>query len=381
MKEQKEQDAVLNKIAQLLGDLKTHNTTAAISIFQLPPDTITKGGAEWEQNGGGIPAYFETEEPPYCVGPHKLGDREGTKEQLAGVQYWIRVDDSMKITTDALLRVLSPILLPQEINPREQNVASSLLDIVLKQSNKKRDNWSKFLRLRGAWSDQDQAKDWVEDNGMLDFSWNDVKNPTRFGVDFGQSMEPSEVRKEQREAKYWWIDIPDLTGLVLKILPTLIRQREKELRGGKSKAELVGENVILDYAKEDRTLSDTESITSTANRHGVARDTAKKGREEKAGKLNHYQSPQRQGVSPRREQGGDALKNLSIDRQEPQGTLEDAKDAVVTYIYSKWGWDKTKAEQWVAQYNDTHELKEAFEEVNQKNTVAQLADDWDEERL
>ncbi len=232
MKEQKKQDAVLNRIGQLLHDLKTHNTTAAISIFQLPPDTTTRGGGEWEQNGGGIPAYFETEEPPYCVGPYKLGNREYTKDHFAGVQYWIRVDDAMVITSGGLLSVLAPILLPQEINPREQKVASRLLSVVLKQRNKKRDNWSKFLRLRCAWYDQDGARRWVDDQNMLDFSWNDVKNPTRFGVDFGQSMEPEEVREEQREAKYWWIDIPDLTGLVLKILPTLERQREKELKAG-----------------------------------------------------------------------------------------------------------------------------------------------------
>jgi hypothetical protein len=241
LKEQKEQDAVLNRIGKLLLDLQTHNTTAAISIFQLPPDAIDicKGGDEWKNNGGGTPAYFvEMKKPPYCVGPYKLGEMKPIKDHLVGVQFWIRVDDAMLITSDGLLSVLAPILLPQEINPREQKVASRLLDIVLKQKDKNRkskktkksDNWSRFLRLRGAWNDQDEAKGWVDDQNMLDFSWNDVKNPTRFGVDFGQSMEPEEVRKEKDNAKYWWIDIPDLTGLVLKILPTLERQREKQLK-------------------------------------------------------------------------------------------------------------------------------------------------------
>ena len=105
LKEQKEQGAVLNRISRLLRDLNTHNTTAAISIFQLPPDAIDicKGGEEWEKSGGGTPAYFETEEPPYCVGPHKLGNMEHTKDYLVGVQFWIRVDDAMLITSDGLL--------------------------------------------------------------------------------------------------------------------------------------------------------------------------------------------------------------------------------------------------------------------------------------
>ena len=377
--EQKEQDAVLNRISRLLHDLKTHNTTAAISIFQLPPDTTKKGSEEWEKSGVLHLPYFETEEPPYCVGPYKLGNMEYTKDHLAGVQYWIRVDDAMLITSGGVLSVLAPILLPQEINPKEERVAGRLLSVVLKQRNKKRDNWSKFLRLRGAWNDQDEAKGWVDDNHMLDFTWNGVKNPTRFGVDFGQSMEPEEVREEQREAKYWWIDIPDLTGLVLKILPTLERQLEKELRGGKSLADVGGDELVIAYAKE--TLPENESIRSTAERLGVSRETAKKAREEKSGILNNYLTPQRQSIASNRTAGGDALKGISaIDNQEPQGQLEDGKDAVIGHAHDKWGWEKARAKEWVAQFNDTHELWEAFVEVDEKNTHAQAAGNLDEER-
>ena len=373
----------------MLRDLKTYNTTAAISIFQLPPDAIEicKGGAEWEPNGGGkwepngggTPAYFvEMKEPPYCVGPYKLGNREYTKDHLEGVQYWIRVDDAMLITSDGLLSVLAPILLPQEIIPTEQKVASRLLSVVLKQRNKKRDNWSKFLRLRGAWNDQDEAKGWVDDNHMLDFTWNDVKNPTRFGVDFGQSMEPSEVRKEQMEAKYWWVDIPDLTGLVLSVLPYLQRKREKELRGGKSKEKVLREGNAADWDKG--TLDPNESERSTARRYGVSRKTAKKSRENHDGRLSGYQTPQRQGIDSRREQGGDALKNIAID-SESQGTLMELKESVVEHAPTMWGWTKARAKEWVAQFDDKDELGDAIAEEDKKYTRAQGAGKLDEERL
>jgi hypothetical protein len=387
LEERKEQDAVLNRIGQLLHDLKTHNTTAAISIFQLPLDTIIEGGTKWEKSGGETPAYFETEEPPYCVGPYELGNSVHHKDHLAGVQYWIRVDDAMSITSGGVLSVLALILLPQEINPKEQKVASRLLDIVLKQKDKnrkpkngKRDNWSRFLRLRGAWDDQDGARRWVDDQNMLDFNWDDVKNPTRFGVDFGQSMEPDQVRKEQREAKYWWIDIPDLAGLVLKILPTLERQREKELRGSKSLADVGGDKLVIAYVKGS--LPENESIKSTAIRLDVSRKTAKKAREEKSGILNNFLTPQRQSIASKRMVGGDALKGISaIDRQEPQGTLEDLKESVVEHAPTMWGWKKAKAKEWLAQFNDKDELGDAIEEEQKKYNRAQGAGTRDEKPL
>ncbi|MBT6268880.1 MAG: hypothetical protein HOI88_00825 [Phycisphaerae bacterium] len=250
MKEQKKQDKQLELIQRLEKELKSSEAKPALSVFMLPVGVETSRGIDqmvsrelsrcFEMDGGKL---------VFPIDDGRIVEHEEDTTNNSGIVSWLRRGDWERCNADEvqgweyghaytsrLLRMLAPIIEPKVLLPSDTtrtSTATALLKVVFGQRNKQRGNWSKFLRLRGAWNDQDEAKGWANQRHLLDFGWDLIlKDSARFGVDFGQSMEPEEVREEQRGAKYWWIDIPDLTGLVLKILPTLERQREEELKAG-----------------------------------------------------------------------------------------------------------------------------------------------------
>ena len=261
LKEQTKQDKQLELIQRLEKELKSSKAKPALSVFVLPKDVKIEYLGETELQEVQSTANYagvKFGNPPYKIEylmldmgiPTPVAEilttyndetlRWERRHATEGIVCWLHQShkgtnrDYEQGYTSRLLQMLAPTIEPRVIWPSDTtrtSTAMELVKVVFGQRNKQRGNWSKFLRLRGAWNDQDEAKGWVDDNHMLDFSWDlMLQEPARFGVDFGQSMEAEAVREEQREAKYWWIDIPDLMGLVLKILPTLERQREKQLK-------------------------------------------------------------------------------------------------------------------------------------------------------
>ena len=234
LKEQKKQDKQLESIQRLEKELfqvqECFRHLCGLSVFRLPPQSpipVSK-----DENGKAI--YLVDQNPvglhPNCVRVFiEDGVLHCTPKCIWGIKQFLCVpkDDplplqkwkeSRVVSSEDILNDLALLLLPT-MHPGKVFTGHRLVEVVLKQRNKERNkerdgNWSRFLRLRSACDDQDKAKSWL--GGMVS----------------NQSMGPAEVRKEHREAKYWWIDIPDLTGLVLKILPTLERQREEELKAG-----------------------------------------------------------------------------------------------------------------------------------------------------
>jgi len=224
LKEQQKQDKQLELIQRLEKELLQvegrFRHLCGLSVFRLPPQSpipVSK-----DENGKEM---YLVDKNPAGLHPNinrvliEDGVLHSTPSCIWGIKQFLCVPidsplplqkwkELMLPSTEDILYDLALVLLP---NMHHDKVLTGhrLVEVVLKQRNKKRaGKWSKFLRLRYARNDQDEAKGWF--GGMVS----------------NQSMEQEKVRKEQGEAKYWWIDIPDLTGLVLKILPTLERQRK-----------------------------------------------------------------------------------------------------------------------------------------------------------
>ena len=400
LKEQQKQDKQLELIQRLEKELKSSKGKPALSVFVLPKDVKIEQLHDTTVLIA-VSTGMKFGKPPYRIEFTMLdrhipttateilttyNDEAGRWERgqaTQGIVCWLHqshkgnIYDYRQGYTKRLLEELSTTIEPRVLLPSDTthtSKAMALLKVVFGQKNSGGNgNWSKFLRLRGAWNDQDEAKDWVNKRHLLDFDWDvTLQEPARFGVDFGQSMEQEKVRKEQREAKYWWIDIPDLTGLVLKILPTLERQR---------KGTVEAEAVLWELKKDIDTarLPRNTSNNQLGERYGCSGHTVAKAvamlTEEERRLIPYSKASKAVSVRATRQEdcidnftggGSDQVSSRHKDRQE-ENKLTRLREEYVRLLVdegfpSDQAWDmamkyQTSATMQEELYNSTQNLK------------------------
>lgn len=356
-----EDDKVLVDIGHLKEKLKENDATPAISLFMLPSNTPLRGGAEWEVNGGGYTAWQQTE-PTYCLGPNGTGNRENQKEHMVGVQYWVLAEAyTTPMFADGMLRALATILLPDNPSPNPQQVAHELLKVA---TPPRKTRWAGLLRLRGAWNNGEQAKRWVEDNQMFDFTYCDRRGPARFCIDRwndAQKFKHSITRRLFQEKNYWWVDIPEVLKLVEELIPTIKKRREKRLRG-----ELWHEiraKISDDLAKGVIPMSDgvaTSTRSWLAKRYDVDVSVITKAIESSEQLKSIFTSCKQSVAGPTT--GGVSLESWMGDRADPRRSLEEQRGDYTDWL-EKQGWSPTKAEEHARSFTSDAELQEDWNEL------------------
>ena len=241
-----ENDTILERIERLLGDIQSSARKFGLSVFVLPPyDLPIK-----ELEGDSHHVWFGKEVTEGTV--HWIFEKRELDEDEFGV------DDILKEL--ALWRWFT-----DTEKPRTVDVAQRIVWIALSKLGK---NMDKPAMLRGAWDDAKAAMRWVDDCGMLE--WDFIKErvvTTEGWMDSPDyALDNEEAKGWFYRAKYWWIDIPDLTGLLDHMLPKVYRVREKYLLDGMTKTEAVMWELKKDIA--DCTLSHNTSNRELAVRYG-----------------------------------------------------------------------------------------------------------------
>ena len=255
MLKQLENDTILERMERLLGDIQSPRPKFGLSVFVLPPRELPLERIEGDSHH----VFFG-------------------KEVTEGTVYWMwdrteGMDDDEVGVDDILKELASWRWLADMEKPRTVDVAFTLLDIAL---GDRFSGSTKPPLLRGAWDDPSAAERWVDDWGMLKCDFTKERPVTTEGwIDSPDyALDNEEYRGWLYRAKYWWVDIPDLTGLLGSILPAMYRFREKYLLDGMTITEAVMWELKKDIAH--CTLSHNTSNRKLAVRYGCNVHTIEK---------------------------------------------------------------------------------------------------------